>query len=556
MRPIIVIALCVGLSACDGLISGPAPSILGPGTIGSPRPSPTTSPSPTPTSTPTPSPTPPPPVVPGQPIFARLTVEQYRLTTEALLGAPLPAVELDPDTTPHLYASIGAARTTVSERLMAQLEVASRALTASVFADPLHRTLFVGCAPADANDPCIGTFLERFGRRAFRRTITADELARFRALITAQTDVNKGLRMATSAILQSPSFLYRVERGTGTGTKIPVQREEMASRLAFLIWNAGPDQALLDAAERGALDTIEGIKAELPRLMADPRAPKAARSFFAEYLGAGSFDTLDRDPTRYPRWEPGLGTSMRGELERFVELLVQGGGDLRRLFDQRDTFVDEKLARFYGLPPVSGWTQVRFPDASMRGGILSLGGVLAFTSHAGSTSPTRRGVFIRERLLCETIPAPPPDVVTELPPPGGTAQTVRARLAEHRRNPRCATCHASFDPLGLGLEEFDASGSLRTEEAGMPVDNSGVFEGNEFHGARELGTLFASDPRVARCLARQVFRRALGRLDTNGEYSAIDQMASDLERGGYRWNALIEAIATNEAFRFVTPETP
>ncbi len=557
MKRALLIGLApLALAACDGLIDTPSTSLLG---KSAPQPSaPVGRRGPTGSTGPV-APTPPalPAFVPAPPVLPRLTVEQYRTAVAELLGAPMPAVELDPDTTPFLYSSIGATRTTMSDRLASQIETAARAMVASVF-DGGGSAALVGCQPASADDPCVAAYVARFGRRAFRRALTADEVAQYVQVVRSQGDVGKGLRVATTALVQSPWFLYRFERGSGDGASRPIVGEEMASRLAFLVWNSGPDDALLDAAARGELDTVEGIRAALPRLLADPHAARSARSFFREYMGANSFESLHRDPAVYPGWEEGLGASMREELERFVESVVLADGDLRRLFDQRETFVDARLARFYGLPPVNGWTRVRWPDESGRGGILSLAGVLAFTSHENTTSPTRRGVFIRQRLLCETVPAPPPEVVTQLPPEtgnNGQVLTVRERLARHREDPQCAGCHSAFDPMGLGLEEFDASGALRTMEAGRPVDNTGQFEGRDFRGARELGAMFATDGRVMRCLARQVFRRATGRLDTPGELRSMTEIASAVEAGRYRWSALVEAIAVSDAFRFAAPPT-
>lgn len=560
--------------ACDGRIDAPATSMLPPGQVPSTPNDPSTpnnpsnpsnpnnpsNPSnPNPTPTPTTPPAPVVPFVPAPPVLPRLTVEQYRTAAAELLGGgTFPAVELDPDTTPFLYSSIGATRTTMSERLAGQVEVAARTLVSTVFASESRRVGLVGCTPASADDPCVTAFVTRFGRKAFRRALTPQEVTQYVQVVRSQTDAIKGLRLATTAMLQSPWFLYRFERGAGTEATRPIVGEEMASRLAFLVWNTGPDDALLDAAARGELDTVAGIRGVLPRLLADPRAAQSARSFFREYMGANSFESMHRDRAAFPRWEDGLGDSMREELERFVESIVLADGDLRRLFDQRETFVDARLARFYGLPPVSGWTKVRWPDESGRGGMLSLAGVLAFTSHENTTSPTRRGVFIRQRLFCETIPAPPPEVVTQLPPdtgPTGEVLTVRERLVRHRTDPQCAGCHSAFDPMGLGLEEFDASGALRTTEAGRPVDNTGTFDGRDFRGARALGLMLADDPRMMKCLARQVFRRATGRLDTPGEVSSINAVNTALEEGRFRWSVLIEAIAVSDAFRIAAPPT-
>jgi hypothetical protein len=230
--------------------------------------------------------------------------------------------------------------------------------------------------------------------------------------------------------------------------------------------------------------------------------------------------------------------------------------DFRLLFSQRQTFVNPELAQLYGIPyPAggAGFVRVALPEASQRGGLLTTAGILAITSHQNATSPTARGRYVSERLRCEHVPDPPGNIQFNIDQPAsGPRLTLRQRLARHRENPACAACHVITDPLGLGFENFDALGALRTLEEGMPVDASGEIDGRSFVGARALGERLSTDPRLARCLVKQVYRFAQGRLDTEGEAATLALLTRGFEEGGFRFKRLLVELFASEGFRFAS----
>jgi hypothetical protein len=256
-----------------------------------------------------------------------------------------------------------------------------------------------------------------------------------------------------------------------------------------------------------------------------------------------------------------LAESMRREVELLVEDVVfTQDVDFRQLFAQRQTFVNAELARLYGVAYPGGgdgFVRVALPEDSQRGGLLTTAAVLAITSHQNSTSPTARGRYVSERLRCESVPDPPGNVQFDLgQPDGGVRLTLRERLERHRANPACRACHLITDPLGLGFENFDAIGALRTVEEGMAVDASGEIDGVAFVGARALGERLASDPRLARCVVKQFYRFAQGRLDSDGEQVLLDQLTRRFAESGFRFKRLIVELFASEGFRFAAPTTP
>lgn len=501
---------------------------------------------------------------PGELTFPRLTNTQYRNATVDLFGPGLAPVELEADTNPFLFTTIGASRATLSARGVQQYERAALSLTETVFADSARRQALLGCTPTAVTDACVRTFFERFGRQAFRRPLDTEELDRFVSVARATTnagDVWTGLRYAVATILQSPSFLYRVELGEEVGGRRKYTSYEMASRLAFTLWASLPDQALLDAAGRNALSTDDQVRVEAERMMRSPRARAGVRSFFVQYLGLSALDNLSRDVADFPRISATMGASMRQEIELLVEdMIFTQDTDFRQLFSARQTFVNSELAGLYGIPypaGASGFVRVALPESSQRGGLLTTGAILSLTSHQNASSPTARGRFVVERLRCEPVPDPPGNIQFDLAQPtSGPRLTLRERLARHRANPACAACHEITDPLGLGFENFDALGALRTTEEGAAIDASGVIDGTPFVGARALSAALANDPRVARCLIRQTWRYAQGRLDAEGEQRGLIQLTQRFGEQGYRFKLLLVDLVSSEGFRFAAPPTP
>ena len=361
---------------------------------------------------------------PAAPVLPRLTQVQYRNATEAVFGQPLPAVALEPDTNPYLFTNIGGASTTLSERGTGLYDDAAHTITTAVFADPSRRDALFGCAPEAPGDACVADGLSRIGRRLFRRPLTAEERERYTGLSVAVADGDawRGARYALTGMLQSPHFLYRVEVGDPMADQPGWRRldgYEMASRLSFLFWNSIPDEALLEAAERGDLDSEDGLAMEAWRLLEDERAEEAVQRFFAEYLDLGRLDGLDRDPERYATFTPTVADAMRSEVELLVhDLVFRRDADVRELFSTRETFVNDELATLYGVsaPEADAITfvPVTLPADGPRAGVLTTAAFLAMNAHPTETSPTLRGKYVRERVLCQTVQPPPDDVVTDL----------------------------------------------------------------------------------------------------------------------------------------------
>lgn len=501
--------------------------------------------------------TPPPPYAPVAASLPRLTAAQYGNVVRDVFGAT-PAVTLEADTNPYLFYNLGAARTTLSERGVEQYEAAAHAIAAAVFADAARRDALVGCDPAEPT--CTADFVGRLGLRLFRRPLSAEETTAWVdvAAAVAEGDLWRGLRFVVAGMLQAPSFLYRAEIGTpdGSGWR-HLGAYEIASKLSFLLWNTAPDEALLDAAATGALDDASGVHEQALRLLEDPRSRSAIRAFFAQYLDLGRLDSLDRDPTLYPAFSPTLADSMRTEVELMVDDIVnRRDGDLRELFSSRRTFLNAELAALYGVE-AEGATPITFvpvelPAEGPRAGLLTTGAFLAMNAHPSETSPTLRGKYVRERVLCQTVLPPPDDIDIDLSPPSdGMPRTLRERLEEHRSNPQCATCHAFMDPPGMLFEHFDSVGAWRDTEPGGAIDSSGDLDGIPLEDASDLATMLRDDRRVPRCVVRQLYRHTMGRLEERQETAALVALEDTFAASGYRFRDLLVAFTTSEAFRTV-----
>jgi hypothetical protein len=373
----------------------------------------------------------------------------------------------------------------------------------------------------------------------------------------------RGLRLAVAGMLQSPNFLYRVEVGEPDPedpARLRYTSWEMASRLSFLLWNTIPDDALLDAAEADALSTRAGIAEQAERLLADPRARVAIQDFFAQYFDLGRLDGLSRDPTRYPLFTDTLVPAMRTEVQLLVDDFVhRRDADIRKVFSTRDTFVNDELAALYEVdaPGASAvaFVPVTLPEDGPRAGLLTLGAFLTMNAHETETSPTRRGKYVRERVLCDEVPQPPDDVDTDLDPAEQGDGTLRERLDEHRNNPACAACHAFIDPPGFLFENYDSLAQYRTEDGeGRPIDASGELDGTQLANARELAAHLADEPKVSACIVKQLFRHATGRLDAESEADALADIDARFAEADHRFRELLVELVTHDAFRFVSEQ--
>jgi hypothetical protein len=501
---------------------------------------------------------------PAPAVLPRLTIDQYRNSLAYVLGPSLPAVALEPDTNPYLFFNIGATSTTLSELGTQLYEEAADEITRTIFEDPARRLALVGCEPAAPGDQCVQGFLEDFGRRAYRRPLTPDEMLRWQQITVdlAIPDAWEGLRLAVAGMLQSPYFLYRVELGEPDPERpdrLRYTSHEMASRLSFLLWNTTPDDELLDAAVGDALLTEAGLLEQAERMLADPRASAAVQEFFAQYFDLGRLDGIARDPVVYPLFSSTLPQSMRTEVQLLVDDFVfRRDADIRGIFGTRSTFVNEELAMLYGVdaPGASpiAFVPVELPADGPRAGMLTLGAFLMMNAHETEPSPTRRGKYVRERVLCQTVTPPPDDVDTNIPDEAGEAQTLRERLEQHANNPACSGCHSFIDPPGFLFESFDSIGVFRTvDKDGYPIDATGDLDGMPLASATELGPLLAQDPRVGKCVVTQLFRHAQGRLETDAERDIIVDLDDRFADDDYRFKRLLRSLVTHEGFRTLAP---
>jgi hypothetical protein len=490
----------------------------------------------------------------GQAALRRLTATQYRNAIGDLLGtSSAAAVKLEDDARLNGLTSIGASVTSVSTRGTELFEQSADQVVSAALSDPARRSSLVGCEPGQA--ACLQQFVSRFGRRAWRRDLSTEEVARYVALAqrgaTRAADPWAGLRWALTALLQSPHFLYRVELGRADPAD-PGRRLltpfELASRLAFFLTDRPPDDSLLEAAARDDLSPA-GLEAQARRLLSLPAAVAAVETFYDDYLDLGGLAELTRDAA----FTATLKAALRAETVQTLRALTfDEGRDFRSVFTSRATFLTPELSRFYGLDSATG--RGEYPAATVRQGLLMHGSLLALTAHDTTTSPTRRGKFLRETVLCQSIPDPPPNVQTTLPGSDGGKTTTRQRVQAHAQDPACATCHALMDPIGLGLENFDASGRYRTAEDGRPIDASGTLDGVAFDGPAGLARAVSEHPGLAACFTNTVLRQAAGALLVTPDEQGV---AGDLERrfreAAHSVRALLLEVVTHPGFRHVRP---
>jgi mono/diheme cytochrome c family protein len=501
--------------------------------------------------------------VPAPGGLKRLTVAQYRNTIRELLGEKIEAPSLEPDTLLSGSAAVGAGRIAISRQATEKFGLAAFRLARAAVADPAWRATWIGCDGAAPFEPaCAEKFLDRFGRRAWRRPLASGERARYLALIKGAGRVHlaDGVTAAVAGLLQSPHFLYRVEVGVpapGDPKRLVLTDFELASRLSYFLWGAPPDETLLDAAGAGRLSTDEGLRVEAERMLASPKARNTVTAFFSELLRLNKLDQLSQFKEKYKQVSSTLGKSMRAETMRVVEeIALDPKRDFREMFDAPFTYVNPELARLYGLPVPAGreLTRVTLPASSHRRGILNHASFLAINAHSTAPSPTRRGRFIRETLLCQAIPPPPPDVSTKLPKDGeGPARTTRQKLTVHRKLSQCNGCHKAMDPMGLSFETFDGIGAYRTkEDNGLAIDSSGELDGVPFADATGLAGLLRHNPKVGVCVARHLYRFALGHLENEGEEPLVADLAAGLERDGYRFLSLVLNVVKSRGFRYLS----
>ena len=435
--------------------------------------------------------------------------------------------------------------------------------------DTPSRQQIFQCYPADPSEEpaCARAILSTLTRRAYRRPVTAADLEgplRFYERGHATGGFEAGIELAIRRLLVSPEFLFRTEADPPNDLDVyDVSHVELASRLSFFLWSSIPDDELLDLATQGRLRDPVVLETQVRRMLADRRSQALVDNFAGQWLYLRNVPALTPDLYTYPDFNESLRRAMKRETELFFEHIIREDRSVLDLLSADYTFLNESLARHYGIPNVYGDTfrRVTLPAGSVRGGLLGQASILAATSLANRTSPVVRGKWILENILGSPPPEPPADVppLPEETGAGPVAMTMRERIAEHRENPVCASCHSLMDPLGLGLENFDSTGRWREVEATgdaraasfAPIDSSGAFpDGTEFNTVPELKqALMARSDRFVATMTEKLLTYALGRGLEYYDAPAVRAIAREAARSDYRLSALVLGVTKSVPFQ-------
>jgi hypothetical protein len=441
--------------------------------------------------------------------------------------------------------------------------------TTGVSETPSRRRIFA-CQPQSAaqQTQCAQTIVTALASQAFRRTATERDVNALMGLYrkgAAEGGFEEGVRMALEGILASPRFVFRFEeRPTGArpGQAYAVSDVDLASRLSYFLWATAPDAELLRLAEAGRLSRPGEIERQVTRMLADRRADVLASRFAAQWLRLQDLDKIHPDVRFYPDVDEQLKASMRRETETFFRHIVRTNRPVLDLFTADYTFVDERLARHYGIPGVVGaeMRRVTYPDTTRRG-LLGHASILTLTSEAERTSPVLRGKWVMEVLLGTPPPAPPPNIpaLDETPEAeGGRMRTVRERMELHRKNPACMSCHRMIDPIGLALENFDVTGAWRIKDNGAPVDPaSALYDGTPLTGAHDLQqALMKRSGVLVRTFTENLATYALGRRLAAEDMPMVRAVVRQAAAADYTFAAFVTSIVTTPAFRMKSADAP
>jgi hypothetical protein len=445
---------------------------------------------------------------------------------------------------------------------------AAERLAASAFRGGDQRGLVPGSPTSPTDAALAEKFVRQFGLKAFRRPLSDDEVGRYRELLLKQAaqadDFLSGVAVVVEAMLQSPHFLFRMERAEGSAPYY------LASRLSYFLWDTMPDDELLAAAGKGKLARAAEVETTARRMLNDERAKAAFNEFLAQWMRFDRVLSATRDRRRFREFNTELAAAMLEETRRLFDHLVWNDQNFMQFFTADYTFVSGDLARLYGLPePASEFGRVAYPADSGRSGVLGHGSFLVLTSKPAETSPTARGLFIRNHFLGHQIPPPPPGVDTTLPSiTEDTPRTNRQRLEIHLKDEACAACHRLIDPIGMSLEQYNAIGAFeekmkllfgsrgegprgRRTMIELDLDTRGYIQGMEgttFASPRELGRLLAESPACQKCIVKQLFRYAFGREETPSDQKVIERLLERFRDSGYRFRELIVALVTSDLF--------
>ena len=514
---------------------------------------------------------------PGRVTIRRLNRIEYRNTIRDLMGVDYPATEeLPSDDVGYGFDNIADVLSLAPVHLEKYL-VAAEKIVSEVFLDVKRRERFLSWR-GDARNPreAARRILTEFARRAYRRPVSPQEVERLLQLVDKARQDGDGpeeaLQVAFKAVLVSPHFLFRIERDPAPDEKrplplpteryvpgvYPINEYELATRLAYFLWSSMPDEELFQLAEKGQLR--QSLDTQVKRMLQSPKSRALVENFAGQWLQLRNLSSIMIDPKLFPRYDAFMRESMQRETEMYFEYILREDRSILEFLDSDYTFLNERLARHYGIEGVQGLEMrlVKLPDRR-RGGILTHASILTVTSNPTRTSPVKRGKFILENILGTPPPPPPPDV-PELDNDKNAVLTgsLRQRMEKHRENPGCAVCHVKMDALGFGLENFDAIGAWRTKDGSFEIDPSGTLpDGTTFRNPAELRqALLQQADQFRRCLAEKLLTYALGRGLEPTDNVFLREIVAQTKQGGDRFSALILAIVHSDPFQLRLSTVP
>lgn len=497
----------------------------------------------------------------GRMPFLRLTREQYENTIADLLGVPNAGAALPDNGKNEVGFAAGGAASEVEVNAWAD---AAETITTAVKS---KWATLIPCAKPGDDTACATQFIQSFGRRVFRRPVLAEEHTDLLALYQKgrsqmALDHAGGIGLVLEAMLQAPSFLYRWELGprpagmpNGDGL-VRLTVHELASRLSYFLWNSMPDATLFVAADNGKLATVDELTAQARRLLMNKtKARKAIEIFAGSWLRVSELGGISKNMTKFPMYSPELRTAMARETSEFVTgVILDDDAKLSTLLTAPFSFVNGALATHYGVAGVTGdaFRKVTTP-AGQRAGVLTQAALLTRAAGPAFPSPTKRGELISDRVLCHTVPPPPPNVETTLPPPASeAASSIRQQYEQHAKMPMCAGCHALIDPLGFAFLRYDAVGRW---DATPGIDTTGTLAGagsadGPFTDALDIARRLADSADVRACMAKQLFRFAIGRRETDADKPALDEALRKFEAAGQDIRELMVALVGTPSFMY------
>ncbi|MEM9209328.1 MAG: DUF1592 domain-containing protein [Pseudomonadota bacterium] len=503
------------------------------------------------------------PVDGSSPLRVRLlTGEQYTNSLSQIFGEDIGTSVVPPlpplARTDGLLAS-GAAFVGVTSDQIQQIQQAAASIAAKVV-DDAHRQFLIPCAPvveAEPDSACAATFLRESGRLLTRRPMGEERVSELVALAdraAEQTgDFYDGLAIALEALLISPEAIFIIDRAEPDPERPGESRLDgysIASRLSYFLWNSAPDDELLQAAGSGELHSREGLARTVDRMLSSARLEHGMRAFFDDMMAFDEFDALAKDPNVYPMVTGAtLADAREQTLLTVLDHLLDRELDYRDLFVTRDTFMSLNLGALYETPTLDGWNRYRFPDNSVRQGLLTHASFLAAHSHSVRSSPTLRGQALRELFLCQVVPPPPPNVDFSALEDAGDVPTARERLDVHNKNPSCAGCHLITDPIGLSLENFDGAGRFRETENGAELDITGELDGVFYDTVAGLTTALREHPKLPYCLVNRLYAYGTGGpVSLRDDRGVLTSLTDRFSQQGYRLPGLLREIALSGPF--------